>query len=97
MQNQNKIKNFALSTGLLLCLSAFSTTVSADYQGYWVDVVRDYQANHPRDDQSAPVSYLDTTQPMALPAADVVLPQTLPQASYAPHNQPDYGQPYRSY
>lgn len=100
MQNHNKIKMFALSTGLLLCLSAFSTAVSADYQGYWVDVVRDYQANHPRDVQPAPVSYLDTTQPavsgMVRPAADAVPPQTLPMADYAAHNQAEYNQPYRS-
>lgn len=101
MQNHNKIKTFTLSTGLLLCLSAFSTAVSAGYQGYWLDVVRDYQANHPRDYQPAPVSYLDTTQPLAMPAeprADYAVPTAeLPLAAGIQPLPPTHMQHYRSY
>ncbi|MFN3786495.1 MAG: hypothetical protein ACK4RS_06605 [Thiothrix sp.] len=88
MKNQSKIKALTLSAGLLLCLSVFSTTASADYQGYWVDVVRDYQSKHSRDYQR-PTPAADNTLTIAPPVLADTHQQ--PPASTPAHLQRYHG------
>lgn len=64
MKSDNKSKTFPLiAAAALLLLQAVSTTACADYKGYWLDAVRDYQVSHPRDYQpAAPADYQDYRQ-----------------------------------
>lgn len=63
MKNLNKSKAFSMAAGAaLVLLQAMGNTACADYQGYWLDNVRSYQASNPRDYLPAPASYQDYQQ-----------------------------------
>lgn len=101
MKNHNKSNTLAMvATAALLVLSVFANTAHADYKGYWLDTVRSYQANHPRDYQPAPASYLDNPQTPAYrePAYPQAIAQPEGNDAPVPAGQPQYsGQaPYSS-
>lgn len=84
MKNSNKTKTSMIITGLVLaCLQAVSNTAAAEYKGYWMDTVREYQASQPRDYQQPPV-YQDYYQPPVAQQEPVYMPEPHFQENYAP-------------
>lgn len=84
MKNSNKTKAFPMITGLLLvCLQVVSNPASAEYKGYWMDTVRDYQATQPREYQQPPV-YQDYYQPPVTQQEPVYMPEPQFQENYVP-------------
>lgn len=52
MKNNNKIRLFAsIASMVFLSCQLVGGTASAEYRGYWVDAVHQYQADNSRTDQ----------------------------------------------
>lgn len=89
MKNHNKSNTFAMiAAAVLLLLQAAGNTASADFKGYWLDEVRSYQANAPREYQPAPASYLDNPAAVYVePAQRQPVVQPYPNPVSAPVDQ----------
>ncbi|OQX11755.1 MAG: hypothetical protein BWK73_16735 [Thiothrix lacustris] len=66
MKTSNKLNVLSVLSGAaFLLLQTVSTTAQADYQGYWIDAVNAYQAQHTQYYQPMATYTPDYTYPVA--------------------------------
>ena len=89
MKQANKNKFLTIMTGTaLVLLSLVSNTAAADYKGYWLDTVRDYQANYPRAELAAAGDNQANSPAPAYPVYQPAQPQQRDAGYSVPSNNP---------